>query len=213
MKRVLQISQPVEPVEALIRVIRGQRVILDADLARVYGVSTKVLNQAVKRNQQRFPSDFMFQLTLEEVADMRSQITPALEQGNRSQIVTGSEVAMRSQFVTASEQVNPSQTATGSQKHRDPRFSPYVFTEYGAFQAANVLNSKQAVQMGVFVVRAFVKMRVALVAHRELAVKLAELERSLVARLDTHDQLITGIIKELHRLASPPPPPPTKNGL
>jgi len=159
-----------EPVENLIRVIRGQRVSLDADLARVYGVTTKRLNEAVKRNRQRFPSDFVFQLTAEEVADLRSQIV------------------------------------TGSQKHRDPRYLPYAFTEYGAFQAANVLNSDRAVQMGVFVVRAFVKMRETLVAHRELAEKLAELERSLVARLDLHDSLITGIIKELHKLANPPEP-------
>ena len=183
MKRARQTIVPAESVATLIRVLRGQRMILDADLARVYGVTTKRLNEAVKRNQQRFPSDFMFQLTLEEVASLRSQIVTSSGKGNRSQI------------------------ATGSQKHRDPRFSPYAFTEYGAFQAANVLNSEQAVQMGVFVVRAFVKMREALVAHRELAEKLAEWEQSLVARLDTHDQLIAGIIKELQRLASPTQPP------
>jgi hypothetical protein len=171
-----------EPVESLIRVIRGQRVILDADLARVYGVTTKRLNEAVKRNLNRFPSDFMFQLTAQEVANLRSQ------------------------FATSSE-VNRSQIATGSQKHRDPRYLPYAFTEYGAFQAANVLSSARAVQMGVFVVRAFVKMREALVANRELAAKLAELEQSLVARLDLHDSLITGLIKELHKLANPPESP------
>jgi len=168
---------PVEPVESLIRVIRGQRVILDTDLARVYGVSTKMLNQAVKRNRERFPSDFMFQLTAEDVANVRSQFA------------TASEEAMRSQIVTASK--------------RNVRYLPFAFTEYGAFQASNVLNSPQAVQMGVFVVRVFVKMRETLVAHHELAEKLAELERSLVARLDTHDHLISGIIKELHRLGSP----------
>jgi hypothetical protein len=159
-----------EPVESLIRIIRGQRVILDADLAWVYGVTTKRLNEAVRRNRERFPSDFLFQLTPQEVA----------------------EGAMRSQVATASK--------------RNVRFLPYAFTEYGAFQAANVLNSDRAVQMGVFVVRAFVKMRETLVAHRELAEKLAELERSLVARLDRHDSLITGIIKELHKLANPPEP-------
>jgi hypothetical protein len=93
---------------------------------------------------------------------------------------------------------------TGSYGGR--RYLPYAYTEYGAFQAANVLNSDRAVQMGVFVVRAFVKMRETLVAHRELAEKLAELERSLLARLDLHDSLITGIIKELHKLANPPEP-------
>ncbi len=158
------------PVESFIQVIRGQRVILDADLAWVYGVTTKALNQAVRRNSRRFPSDFVFQLTREE------------NEGHRSQIVTG------------------------SQKHRDPRYLPYAFAEYGALQAANVLKSGRAVQMGVFVVRAFVKMREALATHRELAAKLAELERNLAARLDLHDSLITGIIKELHKLASPPEP-------
>jgi hypothetical protein len=173
----------VEPVESLIRVIRGQRVILDSDLARVYGVTTKKLNQAVKRNRQRFPSDFAFQLTPEEVANLRSQIVTSSSSANSS----------RSQVATAS--------------YGGRRYLPYAFTEYGAFQAANVLNSDRAVQMGVFVVRAFVKMREALIANRELAEKLAELEHTLVARLDLHDSLIAGIIKELHKLANPPVPP------
>ena len=160
---------PAEPVESLIRVIRGQRVILDADLARVYGVTTKALNQAVKRNRERFPSDFLFRLTADEALAVQCS---------------------RSQFVT----LKPGQNI---------KYLPYAFTEYGAFQASNVLNSPQAVQMGVFVVRVFVKMRETLIAHHELAEKLAVLERSLVARLDTHDHLISGIIKELHRLASP----------
>jgi hypothetical protein len=169
-----------EPVESLIRVIRSQRVILDADLAQVYGVTTKRLNEAVRRNLGRFPSDFMFQLTAEEVINLRSQIATSSCEEIRSQIVTGS--------------------------YGGRRYLPYVFTEHGAIQAANVLNSDRAVQMGVFVVRAFVKMRETLVAHRELAEKLAELERSLLARLDAHDHLITGIIKELQRLANPPEP-------
>lgn len=183
-----------EPVESLIRIIRGQRVILDADLARVYGVTTGVLNQAVKRNGQRFPSDFVFQLTAEEVANLRSQI-----------VISSSEAdASRSQSATLNDEANRSQIVTASYGGR--RYLPYAFTEYGAFQAANVLNSDRAVQMGVFVVRAFVKMREALNANRALAEKLAELERSLLARLDLHDSLITGIIKELHKLASPPEP-------
>jgi hypothetical protein len=181
-----------EPVESLIRVIRGQRVILDADLARVYGVTTGALNQAVKRNRERFPLDFVFQLAPEEVANLKSQIVIS-SSANRSQIATASEDSNRSQIVTGS--------------HGGRRKLPYAFTEYGAFQAANVLNSDRAVQMGVFVVRAFVKMRETLVAHRELAEKLAELERNLVARLDLHDSLIAGIIKELHKLANPPEPP------
>jgi hypothetical protein len=159
-----------EPVESLIRVIRAQRVILDADLARIYGVTTKALNQAVKRNRERFPSDFMFQLAAEEVTQNRSQ------------------------------------TVTGSQKHRDPRHLPHAFTEHGVIQAANVLNSDEAARTSLFVVRAFVKMRETLVAHQELAEKVAELEKNLAGRLDMHDHLISGIFKELHRLANPSQP-------
>lgn len=157
------------PVESLIRIIRGQRVILDMDLARVYGVTTKRLNEAVKRNLNRFPLDFMFQLTDAEKAEV----------------------------VASCDHL---------QKLKFSPVLPYAFIEYGAFQAANVLNSDRAVQMGVFVVRAFVQMRETLTAHRGLAEKLAELERDLVARLDTHDQIIAGIIKELQRLAKPARP-------
>src|SRR5438128_2678896 len=123
---------PTERIEQAIFLIRGQKVLLDADLALIYGVPTKVLNQAVKRNLRRFPSDFVFRLTAEELEAIQSQIAAG---ANRSQIVTG------------------------SQKHRDPRFLPYAFTEHGAIMAANVLNSRRAVQMSVFVVRAFVKQR------------------------------------------------------
>lgn len=114
---------PTERIERCIFLVRGQKVLLDADLALIYGVSTKVLNQAVKRNLRRFPSDFVFRLTAEELEAVQSQIAIA---SNRSQIVTG------------------------SQKHRDPRFLPYAFTEHGAIMAANVLNSRRAVQMSVF---------------------------------------------------------------
>jgi hypothetical protein len=123
-------------IDPLIVEARGQRVILDSDLARIYGVRTKAINQAVKRNAGRFPEDFLFKLTPEEVEEL-----------NRSQIVTG------------------------SQKHRDPRFVPQAFTEHGAIMAANVLNSAQAIQMSVFVVRAFVKMRATHTDNRELARK------------------------------------------
>src|ERR1035438_137715 len=133
-------------VEELIITIRDQRVILDADIALLYGVSTKHLNQQVKRNLNRFPPDFMFQLSKEEVVVL-----------NRSQIVTG------------------------SQKHRDPRFLPYAFTEHGALMAANVLNSAQAVEMSLFIVRAFVKMRERLVTTHLLEKHLAAIDRKLLS--------------------------------
>jgi hypothetical protein len=159
------------PVESVIRVIRGQRVILDADLARIYGVPTKVLNQAVKRNARRFPADFMFVLTPQEVANLRSQIV------------------------------------TSSSRWGGRRYLPMAFTEHGAIQAANVLNSEQAVQMGVFVVRAFVKMRETLAAHRDLARKLDELERNLIARLSRDEKVLEYVLTELHKLMNPPEPP------
>lgn len=161
-----------EPVEPLIREVRGERVMLDSDLARIYGVTTKALNQAVKRNADRFPSDFLFRLTVDET-----------------------ETLNRSQFVT------------GSQKHRDPRLLPYAFTEHGAIMAANVLNSTQAVQMSVFVVRAFLKMRATFSDTRALANKLASLETELKSRLDVHDVAIVEVLQRLMDILDPPPQP------
>ena len=157
------------PLEELTRSVRGQRVILDADLARVFGVSTKQLNQAVKRNRERFPGDFAFRLAVQEFESLKSQI------------------------VTASK--------------RNVRFRPFAFTEHGAIMAANVLNSTRAVQMSVFVVRAFVKMRETLAQDKELAAKLAELERELTARLDGHEKAIVHILGEIKKLMAPPPEP------
>jgi phage regulator Rha-like protein len=163
---------PRQPIEDLIRIVRGQRVILDADLARIYGVLTWRLNEQVKRNNERFPADFVFTLTTEE---------------NR---------ALTSQFAR-------------SKKGRGGRRTlPYAFTEHGAIMAANVLNSSRAVQMSVFVVRAFVKMREVLVQNRHLAEKLAELERRLTGRLDVHEQAIVHILDEIKKLMEPPPLPP-----
>ncbi len=171
------------PVEELIRFVRGQRVILDADLARIYAVPTKQLNQAVKRNQDRFPVDFAFQLDPQEVEGLRSQIATSFPRD---------ETTIRSQNVTASK--------------RNIRFRPIAFTEHGAIMAANVLNSLRAVQMSVFVVRAFVKMREVLAQNKELAAKLAELERTLTARLDDHEKAIVHILDEIKKLMEPPPP-------
>ncbi len=159
------------PVEHLIRTIRDQRIILDTDLARVYGVPTRQLNQAIKRNLGRFPDDFAFQLEPQEVAALRSQIVISKGRGGR-------------------------------------RYVPIAFTEHGAIMAANVLNSPRAVQMSVFVVRAFVKMREALSQNRHLAEKLAELERRLTGRLDVHEQAIVHILDEIKKLMEPLPPPP-----
>jgi phage regulator Rha-like protein len=166
------VKDALEPVEPLIRVIRGERIILDADLARLYGVPTKALNQAVKRNLERFPADFMFQLSTDEF------------------------VPLRSHFVTLK---------TGRGQHR--KYLPYAFTEHGAIMAANVLNSSQAVQMSVFVVRAFVKMRGVLNDTRALARKLADLEAELTSRLDVQEVAIVEVLQRVMNLIDPPPEP------
>jgi len=162
-------SRPIqaEHITRTILLLRGQRVILDAELATLYGVTTKALNQAVKRNAERFPEDFLFRLDRMEV-----------------------------------EALNRSQSVTGSQKHRDPRFPPFAFTEHGAIMAATIVNSPRAVEMSLYVVRAFVKLREILASNAELARKLAELER----KLEGHDEAITAILSAIRELMNPPQP-------
>jgi len=158
-------------ITALILVIRGKRVILDRDLAALYGVPTFRFNEAVKRNRNRFPGDFMFQLTRDEAASLTSQI--AMSKSGRG----------------------------------GRRTLPYAFTEHGTVMAANILRSPKAIQMSVFVVRAFIRMRQMLVEQRGLARKLAELEEELTARLDIHETAINEIFGQIKRLLSSPPEP------
>ena len=143
----------VEQIESQIFLIRGQKVMLDTDLAELYGVETGALNRAVKRNSERFPVDFMFQLTAEEFADLRCQIGIS---NMRSQIATSNSPAGRG----------------GRRSH------PYAFTEHGAIMAASVLNSPRAVEASVQVVRAFVQLRQMLASNAELARKLVALEKN-----------------------------------
>ena len=179
-------SAVVTTIAPLIRTIRGQKVILDFDLAQIYGVPTKALNQAVKRNLTRFPDDFIFQLTEKEAGNM-----------------------MRSQFVTASKPpLRTMRSRTVTAYKRNVRFLPYAFTENGAIMAANVLNSPEAVRMSVFVVRAFVKMRELLGGTKELAKQLASLEKKLTARLDGHESAIVNVLQRLMQILDPPPAPP-----
>ena len=158
---------PSERIERSILFIRGQKVLLDSDLASLYGVTTKRLNEQVKRNTGRFPVDFMFQWNAEEHDALRSQIATL---------------------------------KTGRGQHR--KYRPYVFTEHGAIMAANVLNSPRAIEMSVYVVRAFVRMREVLAAHKELATKLSALER----RIDTQDETIVEILAAIRQLMAPPEP-------
>jgi ORF6N domain len=160
---------PIERIEQQIYVIRGERVMLDSDLASIYGVETRVFNQAIKRNLLRFPDDFMFQLALDEYESLIFQIGISNSDPMRSQNATSkSGQVMRSQNVTASK--------------RNIRFLPYAFTEHGALMAANVLKSNQAVDASVQVVRAFVKMRNMLASNAELAKKIESMEKKYDAR-------------------------------
>ncbi len=170
-------------IGAKIHTVRGHKVIVDCDLAEMYGVTTKRLNEQVRRNEKRFPVDFMFRLTPQEWEELRSQNATSTS-ANRSQI------------------------ATGSQKHRDPRFMPYVFTEHGAVMAANILKSERAIHMSVCVVRAFVRLRDMLSANRELANKLHELE----TRIADHDESIGVLFKAIRALMQEPEKPKRKIG-
>ena len=183
---------PTERIEQAIFLIRGHKVILDTDLARLYGVTTKRLNEQVKRNRHRFPDDFAFQLTVAEFSTLRSQFVTSKLQ----------PVALHD------EKMNWSQFATSSSRHRGEVYRPYAFTEHGAIMAANVLNSRRAVQMSVFVVRAFVKMRGAFADTRDLARKLAALEKDLKGRLDVHEATIVTILQRVMDILDPTPAPP-----
>jgi len=176
----------------LIYEVRGERVMLDSDLASIYDVETKALNRAVKRNRDRFPKDFVFQLSEDEWKNLRYQIgTSSSDSNHRS---------LRYQI------------GTSTLGHGGRRSRPYVFTEHGAIMAANVLNSRRAVQMSVFVVRAFLKMRALLGDKRDLAQKLAALEKELKKRLDVHDTVIITILQRVMDVIDPPalPSPPPK---
>lgn len=153
---------------------RGLKVILDADLARVYAVETRALNQAVKRNAGRFPADFAFQLTLQEAQGLRRS---------------------RSQSVILNRGSNV--------KHR-----PWAFTEHGALMAASMLNSRRAIEMSVFVVRAFVRLRDVARRHADLAEQLAVLER----RVTTHDRSLKSVFAALRQLLEPPARPRRRIG-
>lgn len=159
-------SKTMLPSELTIRrilVIRGCKVMLDADLAELYGITTKALNQGVKRNVERFPSDFMFQLSAEE----------------KHEVVTNCDHLARLKFSAS---------------------LPYAFTEHGALMLGNVLKSSRAIEVSLIVVRAFVQLREMLSTHKELALKLEELER----KTTSHDQAIAGLIDAIRSLMQNP---------
>ncbi len=185
-------QSPPDPLSGRIFAIRGQRVILDADLARLYGTTTKRFNEAFKRNGARFPKDFAFQLTPAEIANLRSQFaTSSLEASDKEDAEN-----MRSQFVTSS----------GADRHGGRRFLPWAFTEHGAVMAANVLRSLRAVEMSVYVVRAFIAQRELLATNATILKRLAEIDKTLLE----HNSALLSLWKKLQPLLAPPPELPRK---
>ena len=164
-------------IEGRIQVVRGLRVMVDVDLAALYGVPTKRLNEQVKRNRARFPADFLFQLTPTEKAE----------------VVANCDHLGKLKF---------------------SKVLPYAFTEHGAIQAANVLASSQAVEMGIYVVRAFVHLREAASSHADVAKRLAELEMKTESLELSHDTFsrnarlqLRQLVEALRELTTPPEPP------
>ena len=155
-------------IERMVVTVRGQKALLDRDLAALYGVPTFRFNEAVRRNSARFPVDFAFQLTRQELADLISQ------------------------------------NAISSGGHGGVRKLPWVFTEHGAIMAATVLNSARAVQMSVFVVRAFVLMRQAMLSRYEMEKRLDQIEKILLV----HDDSLKDLYEKIRPLQLPPPEPP-----
>ena len=172
--RIKTDSRPlaIEAIASRIVTLRGERVLLDSDLATLYGVETRRLNEQVRRNRRRFPADFIFRLTREELENLMSQFATSRWGGRRK--------------------------------------LPYAFTEHGAIQAATILNTRRAVEVSVYVVRAFVQLRGVLAANRELTKRLEELEARIERKLDTHDRVIADILNAIRQLMAPPEPKPKR---
>jgi hypothetical protein len=168
---------PNKQIQSLIHVIRDQRVILDSDLSAIYGVPTKRLNEQVKRNRKRFPADFMFQLSVEEMKNLKSQ------------------------FATSSGESLRSQNATLKSNHGGKRHRPYAFTEHGALMAANVLNSPRAVAMSVYVIRVFVRIRETVIWNDVIEKRFSAIEKVLL----NHDEALRKLLIQIKPLLMPPP--------
>jgi hypothetical protein len=164
----------VEVIATKIKELRGKKVMFDADLARLYGVTTKALNQAVRRNIERFPEDFMFRLTWEEARSLRSQSVTLKKEGEIGSSKRGKHI----------------------------KYLPYAFTEQGVAMLSSVLKSKRAIQVNILIMRAFVKIKELLLTHKELALKLEALERKY-ANHDTKIKAIFKVIKQLLKPPKP----------
>jgi len=168
-----------EIIQQKIFEIRGEKVMLDFELALLYGVETKRLNEQVKRNTERFPKDFMFRLT------------PAEWNSIRSQIATSSAMISEN---------NSSQIAASSRKHRGKTYLPYAFTEHGVTMVANLLKSRKAIKMSIAVVRAFISLKRFVLEHKDLAAQLNELRKELYERLGEHDTQLNAIYEAIENL-------------
>jgi len=157
---------PAGKIEQRILLIRGEKVLIDTDLAEFYGVQTRRLNEQVKRNRERFPEDFMFQLSTDE----------------KSEVIAKCDHLEKLKF---------------------SKTMPYAFTEHGAIMVASVLNSSQATEVSIFIVRAFVKLRQAISEYKDLTRKISQIER----HLSGHDEQINAIIKTIKQLIQPVPVP------
>lgn len=166
-----EITPKPENLVPLVRFVRGEKVLLDADLALLYGVQARALNQAVARNRRRFPDDFMFQLSAEEY------------EGIRSQIVTGSRAPDR----------DSSQSVISSRKHRGLSYRPYAFTEQGVAMLSSVLRSPRAVEVNIAIMRTFVQLRRLMDSNRDLARRIEALE----SRYDEQFAAVFDAIKRL----------------
>ena len=169
---------PTEIIESRIFLIRKRKVMLDSHLAELYGVSTKALNQAVKRNRDRFPTDFMFRLNETETEIIWSQITTGFQK----------KVFSRSQIVTL-------------KRGQNVKYLPHVFTEQGVAMLSSILKSKRAVQVNIMIMRTFVKLREIMATHVDLSRKIDELER----KYGKHEKYIQAIFKIIKQLLEPPP--------
>ena len=160
-------------IEPLIRTIRGQQVLLDSDLAILYGVETRQLNQQVKRNIERFPEDFMFQLTKVELTNLKSQIAT----------LSATDYPLRSQIVTLNTENHSlrSQNATIDNRGRHTKYLPYAFTENGIAMLSSVLRSPIAIQVNIRIMRAFTAMRQFIASNAQIVQRLDVMEQNQLA--------------------------------
>ena len=179
---------PKSPELPPIHTVRRQRVVLDSDLARLYGVPTKRFNEAFKRNAARFPADFVFQLTAHEFDTLRSQFATLEPDAAEKQPAA----RLWSQIAT-----------TSKPQRRRLSNRPWAFTEHGAVMAANVLRSPKAIEMSVYVVRAFIMQREALATNATILKRLADIDKTLLQ----HDSALRALWQKLQPLLAPPPEP------